>query len=78
MIVGWPASGEIDDALGHRDVQLQRRVGVDDRVGVGPLSELLRAQPVRDLQQREVVGDLLAAAGEDERYLVGQQSAARA
>ena len=65
--------GEIDDAFGHRDVELQRRVRVDDGPGDRRRAELFRREPVRQAQQLEVVGNLAAAAREHERNLVGQQ-----
>ena len=65
-----PGAGEIDDPLRHRDVELQRRGRVDDRVAAGRRRERLVAQPACDAEHREAIGHLRAAAAEDERHLV--------
>ena len=72
MIRSCPRGGEIDDSVRHRNVELQRRVGVDDGVGVGPRAEFLVRYPVGKTDELEVVRDLPVAAGEDERNLVAE------
>ena len=63
---------EIDDAVGHRDVELQRRIGVDDGVGVRARTEFLRRNAVREANEFEIVGHLAVAAGKYERNLVAE------
>ena len=63
---------EIDDAVRHRDVQLQWRIGVDDGVDVGTRSKLLPRDPVGETDELEIVGHLAVPAREDERDLVGE------
>ena len=66
-----PRGGEIDEALAHGNVQDQRRVGVDDGVGVGPRAERVLVQAVAQAQDLEGVSDLAGASGVDEGRLVG-------
>src|SRR6266478_3136650 len=63
---------EINDAVGHRYVELQRRVRIDDGVGVRTRAELFGRNAVREADELEVVGDLLAAAREYEGNLVAE------
>ena len=73
MIGDLPGPGEIDDALRHRNVELARRVGVDDGVAMGAGPELVLRQAARQPDHLEAVLDLRRAAREDEGKLVGQR-----
>lgn len=68
-----PRAGEVDDALGHRLVDLARRVGVDDRAAPGGAGEFRLGKAERQADHREAVGDLAAPAGTDEHRLVGER-----
>ena len=65
--------GEVDDALRHRNVELARRVGVDDGVAVGTSAELILGQGACQADHLEAVVDLRRAAREDEGELVGER-----
>src|SRR5580658_3842544 len=64
--------GELEDAVTHRDVELQRRVGVDDGGYVRTRTKFLRGEPVSDPDELEIVGDLRRAARVDLGNLVGE------
>ena len=67
-------AGEIDDAERHRDVELQRRVGVDD--GVGSRASRANSSSLRPRAMRNIAKQSATwrrAAREDERHLVGQR-----
>ena len=64
-------AGEINQPLCHRDVDLARRVGVDDGVAVAFGFEFGIAQPAKIAQHFEAFHHLRRAAAENERQLVG-------
>ena len=65
--------GRVHDAIGHRDVQLEWRIGIDDGVAAGTVPELLGGEAMGDADQLEIVGNLTVTAGKHERDLVRQQ-----
>ena len=68
-----PGGGEVDQALAHRDVENERRVGVDDGIRVRPRLERGFVEVVAQAQDLERVRDLARPAGIDEGRLVGIQ-----
>ena len=65
-------AGKVDDALGHRLVDLARRVGVDDGGRPDLIAELLLRQPHGEADHGKAVLHLPAPARIDEKRLVGQ------
>ena len=64
-------AGEIDQPLCHRNVDLARRVGVDDGVAMALCRKFVIAQATEVTQDLEALDHLRRAAAEDEGQLVG-------
>src|SRR5262249_37194491 len=60
---------KIHDAFRHRDIELTRRVGVDNRVGVNALPELALLKSVSDPNHLQAVADLTVTAKETRGHL---------
>ena len=68
-----PMAGEIDQPLRHRDVDLARRIGVDDGVAVAFRHEAIIVEAAKIAHHLETFTHLRGAAAEDVRQLVGFQ-----
>ena len=68
-----PARAKSIKPLGHRNVQLPGRVGVDDRVAMALGGKFVLRQPAKVAQHLEAVLHLSLPARKDERHLVAQR-----
>ena len=64
---------KVDQALCHRDIELARRIGVDDRVADRGGQEFVLRQSAKVPDHRQAILDLRRAAGKDGGYFVGQE-----
>ena len=63
---------EIDDAVRHGNVELQRRIRIDDGVRERPRAKFFGRDAVRQANELEIVGDLAVAARKNKGNLVAQ------